>query len=140
MQVNELIIKVENVKRGQFQRAKWQSVKVVNGETYKKVSVGVVRIVEYTHIKSVKERLQNTQRKSNPNEKTIISNVLYYNSNTNNYLVHLATTKVKAKSYYYINGVQVDKATFEKGNPPRKSSSVAPIFQVLIENLLEFGK
>lgn len=87
MQVNELIIKVENVKRGQFQRAKWQSVKVVNGETYKKVSVGVVRIVEYTHIKSVKERLQNTQRKSNPNEKTIISNVLYYNSNTNNYLV-----------------------------------------------------
>ena len=122
------------IKKGQFTRATWQSVKVVKGIEYKKVSKGVVRFVQYGNIKGVV-----VVGKVNENESCLIPNTLYYNAKTNNHLVQLATTETKPSCTYYINGVEVDKATFEKGNPPRQNSQVSPVFRVKLENLLELG-
>ena len=122
------------IKKGQFTKAKWQSVKVINGNEYKKVSQGVVRFVQYAHIKGVV-----VVGKVNTNENCLIPNTLYYNAKTNNYLVQLATTETKPHCTYYINGVEVDKATFEQDNPPRQNSQASPVFRVKLENLLALG-
>lgn len=122
------------IKKGQFTKATWQSEKVLKGVAYKKVSQGVVRFVQYGNIQGVQ-----VMGKTNPNEKCIIPNTLYHNTNTNNYLVQLATTETKPHCKYYVNGVEVDKATFEQGNPPRKNSQPSPVFRVKLENLLELG-
>lgn len=127
--------KYENeIKKGQFTSAKWQSVKVdKEGNEYKKVSNGVVRLVQYSHIKGVE-----VKGKVNPNEEVIIPNTLYFNAKTNNYLVQLATTETKAKSTYYLNGQEIDKETYELANPPRQGNP-SPVFRVKLENLLELG-
>ena len=122
------------IKKGQFTKATWQSVKVIGGVEYKKVSNGVVRFVQYAHIQGVV-----VVGKVNVNEQCLIPNTLYFNAKTNNYLVQLATTETKPHCRYYVNGVEVDKATFELGNPPRQNSQASPVFRVKLENLLELG-
>lgn len=122
------------IKKGQFTKATWQSVKTIKGNEYKKISKGVVRFVQYGHISGVV-----VVGKVNVNEQCIIPNTLYHNTNTNNYLVQLATTETKPHCKYYINGVEVDKATFELQNPPRQNSQASPVFRVKLENLLELG-
>lgn len=124
----------QEIKKGQYTKAKWQSVKMINGKEFKKISSGVVRFVEYGHINGVQ-----VKGKVEVNNNCIIPNTLYYNSNTQNYLVQLATTNVKPTSTYYINGVEVDKATYELENPPRQNSQASPVFRVKLENLLELG-
>ena len=124
----------QEIKKGQFTKAKWQSVKVINGIEYKKVSQGVVRFVQYAHIQGVV-----VVGKVNVNEQCLIPNTLYYNAKTQNYLVQLATTETKPHCQYYINGVETDKATYELGNPPRQNSQASPVFRVKLENLLELG-
>ena len=134
MKLNEFKTKFSTIKKGQFVKAKWQSIKEVKGVEYKKVSQGVVRFVEYGHIKGVV-----VVGKVNTNEDCIISNTLFENTKTNNYLVQMATTKVKSHCKYYINGNEVDKATYELGNPPRQSGQDRVVFRVKLENLLELG-
>lgn len=124
----------QEIKKGQFTKATWQSVKTIKGVECKKVSSGVVRFVEYGHIKGVQ-----VVGKQVASENCLIPNTLYYNSNTNNYLVQLSTTETKPHCTYYINGVEVDKATFEQTNPPRQNSQASPVFRVKLENLLELG-
>lgn len=128
----ENVIK-NKVVRGQFTKATWQSVKDVKGDEYRKVSKGVVRFVRYGSIKGAVVKGQ-----QNPNEKCLIPNALYENANTGNSLVQFATTNVKPKVTYYVNGSEVDKDTFEKGCPSRKSGP-APVFRVKAENVLELG-
>ena len=134
MKLNEFQTKFSKITKGQFVKAKWQSVKDIKGIEYKKVSQGVVRFVQYGHIKGVV-----VVGKVNTNENCVIPNTLYSNAKTNNYLVQMATTKVKPKRTYYINGQEVDKATFELGNPPRNNSQESVVFRVKLENLLELG-
>ena len=135
MLLQEFQNKYQNeIKKGQFTKATWQSVKMIKGAEYKKISNGVVRFVQYSHIKNVV-----VVGKVNVNEECLIPNTLYHNTNTNNYLVQLATTVVKPHCSYYINGVECDKATFELNNPPRQNSQANPVFRVKLENLLELG-
>lgn len=135
MQLQDFQTKYANeIKKGQFTKATWQSVKAIGGVEYKKVSNGVVRFVQYAHIKGVV-----VVGKVNVNEQCLIPNTLYYNAKTQNYLVQLATTETKPHCRYYINGVEVDKATYELGNPPRQNSQASPVFRVKLENLLELG-
>lgn len=122
------------IKKGQFTKATWQSVKTIGGVEYKKVSQGVVRFVQYAHIQGVV-----VVGKTNVNEQCLIPNTLYFNAKTQNHLVQLGTTETKPHCTYYINGVEVDKATFEQGNPTRKNSQSSPVFRVKLENLLELG-
>lgn len=129
----EQMFKNQQLKKGQFTKAKWQSITIKKGVEYKKVSQGVIRFVKYSHIKGVIVKGQ-----INVNEQCLMSDTIYHNSNTNTDYVQLARTNHKAKSTYYINGVEVDKATFEQGNPPRQGTP-SPIFRVKMENLLEVG-
>lgn len=135
MKTQELVNKFQTkeLKKGIYTKAKWQSITIKKGVEYKKVSQGVVRFVKYSHIKGVVVKGQ-----INVNEQCLMSDTIYHNSNTNNDYVQLARTNHKAKSTYYINGVEVDKETFEKQNPPRQGTP-SPIFRVKIENLLEVG-
>lgn len=121
-------------KKGQFTIAKWQNVKKVNDIECKKVSRGVVRLVQYSHIKGVV-----VKGKINVNEECLIPSTLYYNHHTNNYLVHLGTTKVRTLCAYYLNGEEVSKEEYEKLIPPSPNATERPIFNVKLENLLEFG-
>lgn len=134
MKLKDFQDKISTIKRGTFTKAEWQSVKEVNGSTYAKVSKGVVRFVQYAHIKGVVAKGQ-----GNPNESAIVPSALYHNSNTGSYLVQMATTKVKAKTKYFINGQEVSKATFETGVPPKASSGERPIFRVKLDNLISLG-
>lgn len=123
------------IKKGQFTKATWQSIKVVNGIECKKVTHGVVRFVQYGHIQGVV-----VKGVVNTNEQCLIPNTLYYNNKTNNYLVQLARTETKPTSKYYLNGQEVDKATFETINKPRNyNGAPSVVFRVKLENLLALG-
>lgn len=98
-------------KKGTYTKAQWKSTKVVEGQTYEKVSNGVVRFVSYNSVK----KTTNTT-KSNPNQITIIENVCFYNSKTNNHLIHLYVSKNakhKTKTRYYLNGAEISKQDYE---------------------------
>lgn len=103
---------IVNYKKGTYTKATWKSEKVVNGDTYTKVSEGVVRFVSYTSVK----KTTTTNGKTNPNQITYIENVLFFNTKTNNYLVHLYVSKNpkhKTKTTYYLNGNEITKAEYE---------------------------
>ena len=134
MLLQEFQNQFQAIKKGQFIKASWQSVKVVNGVEYKKVSNGVVRFVQYGNIKGVV-----VVGKVNVNEQCLIPSVLYYNTNTNNHYVQFATTNVKIKNQtFYINGVECDKATYEMVVKPNNHSN-SPVFRVKLENLISLG-
>lgn len=123
------------IKKGQFVKASWQSVKSIDGVEVKKVSEGVVRFVQYAHISGVQ-----VVGKVNPNEQCLIPNTLYFNAKTQNYLVQLATTETKPHCKYYVNGVEVDKDTYEGIAKPKSSSHDSPVFRVKLENLISIGE
>lgn len=131
MTIKELQEQLKTIKKGVFTRAKWQSVK---GE-YTKVSTGKVRLVKYANIKGVQ-----VKGKANANDNAIIDNVLYYNANTNNYLVQLAKTNTKAKVIYYHNGKEITKAEYDANVKQSAYKNDSPIFRVKLENLLALGK
>lgn len=122
-------------KKGQFLNAQWKSEKVVNGETYTKVSKGIVRLVQYGHINGVE-----VKGKSNPNEKVLIENTLYENTNTKSVLVQLATTDKKSMVSYYINGKETDKTNYEMVIKPRPNQEKPVVFRVRVENLISIGE
>lgn len=126
--------------KGQFTKAKWQSVKTIDLDTYAKVSNGVVRFVAYENISSVEVKGQ-----ANGNEKHE-SQFLIHNDKTNRDYVQMATTNVKPQVTYYRNGVEITKDEYEMAIPPRKprldangQPMATPIFRVFVENLLEIG-
>lgn len=119
-------------KKGTFTKATWKSEKVVNGNQCEKISNGVVRFVKYSNIKGV------VVKGANNGDKAIIENTLYQTSK-GNLLVQLATTHIKAKSTYKINGVEVDKATYETMVKPSNSGAKV-VFRVKLENLISLGQ
>lgn len=134
MLLQDFLNNYNTIKKGQFTKATWQSVKVIEGIECKKISSGVIRLVKYANIKNVV-----VAGKVNTNEQCLITNILYYNAKTQNYLVQLATTEVKPHCKYYLNGVEVSKEEFEKINPPKQHLQQNPVFRVKLENLLEIG-
>ena len=101
-----------------------------------KVSNGVVRLVKYANIKGV-----SVKGKENVNETCLIENTLYHNAKSNSYLVQLATTTIKPKVEYFVNGVSVDKQTYDLNakTKPTTSFENRVVFRVKLENLLELG-
>lgn len=120
---------LKNLKKGIYHKAIWKS----GSNGYEKVSNGVVRIVKYGNINGVM-----VKGNKNTIEKTLIADFVYFNENTNNVLVQLAKTnnpRLKAKTTYYLNGVEITKSEYEIANPPRKNYD-SPIFRVKLENLI----
>ena len=121
---------LKNYHNGSFVKAIWRSEKMINGVKCEKVSNGVVRFVKYANIKGV------VVKGVNNGETSIIPNILYQTSNGSE-LVQMATTNVKAHSNYKVNGVEVDKATYETYVKPSNGARV--VFRVKLENLLKLG-
>ena len=136
MLLKDFINKHSTIRKGVFTKAKWQSITIVNGVECKKVSKGVIRFIDHRNAKGYKQ--PTTPRTNATHTRCLIPNALYYNDNTNNFLVYFGTTNVKSKSVYYINGIECDKATFETMAKPRKKSN-SVMFRVVLENLLELG-
>lgn len=116
--------------KGTFTKATWKSEKEINGIKCEKISNGVVRFVKYANIKGV------VVKGVNNGDTAIIDNVLYQTSK-GNLLVQMATTKVKSHSTYKVNGVVVDKATYETYVKPNNGARV--VFRVKLENLISLG-
>lgn len=134
MNAQEITNAMSAIKKGTFVKASWKSDKSVNGDTYTKVSNGVVRFVKYGHIKGVVVKGQ-----TNVNENVDLNcEFLYHNGNTNNSLIQMATTIHKAKCTYYLNGHQIEKDQYETVNPPRSVSPMV-VFRVKVENLISLG-
>ena len=116
--------------KGAYTKATWKSEKEVNGIKCEKVSNGVVRFVKYANIKGV------VVKGTSNGDKAIIDNVLYQTSK-GNLLVQMATTNIKTHSAYKVNGVAVDKATYETYVKPNGGARV--VFRVKLENLISLG-
>ena len=127
MLYNEFLQKINQIKKGVMVKASWKSEKSINGNTYEKISKGVVRFVKYGNIKGVVV-------KGNGNGNSAIIPDILYQANNGNYLVQMAKTRIKAKCVYKINGVEVDKQTYETMVKPQRNDS--PIFRVKLENLI----
>ena len=128
--------------KGAMVKATWRSEKLVNGVLCEKVSNGVIRFVAYENMNSTK--LKRQQQKANGivppqrnnNGKVIIKDILYQ-ANNGNLLVSAKTTKHKATSDYKVNGVIVDKATYETYVKPNNGN--LELFTIKLENLISLG-
>lgn len=131
MLLKETQNKISAIRKGAFVKATWKSTKTINGVVYEKTSNGVVRFVHYPNINGV-----NAKGKGNDNE-TMVSPFIYHNKNTNNDYIQFATTNIKAKCVYKVNGVMVDKNTYESVVGVSNKKSV--VFRVKLENLISLG-
>ena len=130
MLLKDFQTKLNGIKKGKFIKATWKSEKSVNGDTYEKISNGVVRFVKYGNIKGVVV-------KGNSNGNSVVIKDILYQSSNGGLLVQFGKTKIKAKSIYKINGVMVDKTTYENHIKPNQNDS--PVFRVKLENLISLG-
>jgi hypothetical protein len=127
--------------KGAWVKATWKSEKIVNGVKCEKVSNGVIRFVDYENMRTTKiKRLQQQASgmvvaKRN-NGKSIIKDLLIQ-ANNGNLLVVAKTTHIKPKSTYKLNGMVVDKATYETMVKPTFNDSGT--FTIKLENLLSIG-
>lgn len=127
----------QTYKKGTFTKATWKSEKVINGSKCEKISNGVVRFVDYENMKTTKAKRQaNGSQPKASNGKSIIKDILVQSAN-GNLLVTMKTTTIKAKSTYKINGVAVDKATYETMVKPTHNDSGT--FTIKLENLISLG-
>ena len=131
MLLKDFQTKLNGIKKGKFMKATWKSEKIVGGIKCEKISKGVVRFVEYGHIKGVV--VKGVSNGTN----VVIKDILYQSAN-GNLLVQFGRTNVKAKSTYIINGNVVDKATYDTMVKP-SSNNNSPIFRVKLENLISLG-
>ena len=125
MLLKEFVLKMNGIRKGAFVKATWKSEKIVNGKTYEKVSNGVVRFVKYSNIKGVV-----CKNKNNDNDSALVVG-------KNGYLVQMATTNIKVKSTYMVNGVEISKSDYE--NIVGNNGVKGVVFRVKLENLISLG-
>lgn len=114
--------------------------KVVENNGYYTIKTYVIRFCSYAKV-SGKEENENSGN-GNGNRITIIPNILYYNSKTENYLLMVCTTKRKANHckvhYYDNNGNEISKSEYEMVNPPKKTyNNVSVVFQLKLKEIVE---
>ena len=123
------------VRKGKFYKATYQ--KVVNG--YTKTTTTTARFVDYYNTKEVKASGKTPNpSKSNPNVEVVIKDVLTFNKNTQNYLVHLqATPNGKTiTTYQDQEGNTIDKDTYYKATNT-KPSAPSKFHNVKLQDLLK---
>lgn len=106
-----------------------------NGCYFIRTYVG--RLASYSSVSGKEE----TEIKPTNGQITIIPNVLYYNENTQNYLLSIKTTKKlnhHSKTHYYnANGVEITKEEYEMVNPPKKSyGKPSTMFKLVLSELI----
>lgn len=131
MTIQELHNALANIKKGQMVKVHYITVK----GNYSKETETVIRFVDYGHINGVQ-----VKGKPNPNE-TYDNYGVIYNSNTQQYYLQMATinTNHKAKVKYYLNGAEIDKATYDLANPPKPNQQPLVVFKKNIKDIISLG-
>ena len=129
MTLQELHNALAKIKKGQITKVHY----ITNKGAYSKETETTIRLVEYSHIKGV-----NAKGKVNPNE-TYDNYGVIHNSNTNQDYLQMATieTNHKPKVKYFLNGAEIDKATYDKANPSKPFNS--PVFRKNIKDIISLG-
>ena len=131
MTIQELTKALSKIKKGAMTKVCYKTTK----GNYSKETETIVRFVQDSHIKGVQAK-----GKTNPNES--VDNLgIIFNKNTNKFYLQMATikTKTKAKVKYYLNGVEIDKASYELANPPRPNTQPLIVFRKDINDIISLG-
>lgn len=131
MTIQELHKALSKIRKGAMVKVHYMT----NKGNYAKETETTIRFVEYSHINGVQAK-----GKVNPNESVDKYGVIF-NKNTNKFYLQMATinTKHKAKVKYYLNGVEIDKATYEIANPPRPNTQPLVVFRKDINDIISLG-
>ena len=138
MTQQELQNVVNNIHKGSFLKAIWKSEKEINGIKCEKISNGVVRLCNYENMAKTKEKRANGMVARASNGGNVIIKDILYQAKNGSMLVSLKTTNHKAHSTYKINGVEVDKATYETMVKPSAYND-SGVFTIKLENLISLG-
>lgn len=138
MLLNELIEKLETIKKGTFIHIEYKSEK----ELAKKY--GSPKLEKFTN---GCYRLGIAYSNLGPNKNVVTGDLPWGQFVLNNYIIEhkgryylrIYTTHHKSHSQYFLNGVETDKATLEQ-EYNYKSSSPTLCFVVPIENILKLGR
>lgn len=120
LEANEVKAIIENLKNGVMTRLCYRSDVPVKAE-YRKQGVRIIKVtettvrfgVEYSHIHEVASSIVERHNENKPakanNWSWIVKNKIKYNSNTDDYYVYFATTKIpNTKSKYIIVNAEED--------------------------------
>jgi len=132
MKLNEMINAIQTIKKGRMVKVHYITIK---GD-YSKETKTTIRFCNYGKISGVQ-----VKGKPNPNEQTIIKDILVYNTNTKNYYLIMKTinTNHKAKVKYFYKGQEIDKATFDSANPSKPNQQPLITFKKNINDIISLG-
>lgn len=122
MNIEKALLFFTNYKKGCYTSI----IKATEKGGFKKVVAMVCRFVNYYHIKEVKEAKKQPVKKEY--EKIILPHILKENTNTNNVLLLVYTTKNSkqhAKTSYFYNNEPITEAAYYEGIKEKKKA-VAP--------------
>lgn len=129
MTIQELHKALSKIRKGAMVKVHY----VTNKGNYAKETETTIRFVEYSHINGVQAK-----GKVNPNESVDKYGVIF-NKNTNKFYLQMATIKTNHQPHvkYFLNGVEIDKNTYDQANPSRPFNS--PVFRKDINDIISLG-
>lgn len=138
MKLNELIKKLETIKKGTFIHIEYKSEKELakkyGSPKLEKFTNGCYRLgMAYSNLGANK----NIVTGDLPWGQFVLNN--YIIEHKGKYYLRIYTTHHKSHSQYFLNGVETDKATLEQ-EYNYKSSKPTLCFTVPIENILKLGR
>lgn len=138
MLLNELIEKLETIKKGAFIHIEYKSEKELakkyGSPKLEKFTNGCYRLgMAYSNLGANK----NVVTGDLPWGQFVLNN--YIIEHKGRYYLRIYTTQHKSHTKYFLNGVETDKATLEQ-EYNYKSSSPTLCFNVPIENILKLGR
>ena len=117
--LQEVIAILANLKKGCYHS--FETTKIDSESGYYRITTSNGRLCSYENMKSTKEKRANGIAKktsTNSSMVVVIEDVLYFNTNTNNYLLSVKTTRRNCKTshtiYFDNNGNEISKEDFEK--------------------------
>ncbi len=138
MKLQELIEKLETIKKGAFIHIEYKSEKELakkyGSPKLEKFTNGCYRLgMAYSNLGANK----NVVTGDLPWGQFVLKN--YIIEHKGRYYLRIYTTQHKSHSKYFLNGVETDKSTLEQ-EYNYKSSSPTLCFNVPIENILKLGR
>ena len=138
MLLNELIEKLETIKKGAFIHIEYKSEKELakkyGSPKLEKFTNGCYRLgMAYSNLGANK----NVVTGDLPWGQFVLNN--YIIEHKGRYYLRIYTTQHKSHTKYFLNGVETDKATLEQ-EYNYKSSGPTLCFNVPIENILKLGR
>ena len=128
-----LIAKIKSLKKGTYHTIVYAHSE--NG--YTKTTTMVARLVNYYHIKEVRESGKTEPSEPRKNTIVIVPHILTYNTKTGNYLLHVYPTKHHQPRSTYTNP-SGETCTSEEyyDMSGRKPSGPSPVYQIKLQDLV----